>query len=138
VNKIKKPLIFVGLNDNIMGENKDLYYNLNAKHKYYIKLDDKLINSQKCRRFLKDIRKDKYAMNDLENNNETFISLTSIALKQECDLKETIKMSKIWKDHYTKQEYKFISFDDIYNEVCDIISKYTISNKYISIKKENI
>ena len=44
INKQKKPIIFVGLNDNtIYGKNKNLYYNVHSQHNYYIEIDDMII-----------------------------------------------------------------------------------------------
>jgi adenylate kinase family enzyme len=66
INKQKKPIVFVGLNDNtIYGKNKKLYYNLHSQYNYYIEIDDMTIVKQKCLRLLNNIQNDKFAMNDL-------------------------------------------------------------------------
>lgn len=41
IKQQKKPIVFVGLNDNtIFGKNKKLYYNVHSQHNYYIDIDD--------------------------------------------------------------------------------------------------
>jgi len=124
-NQIKnKPIVFVGLNDNqIYGQNKNLYFNLISKYNYYIDIDDKVIVKQKCLRFLNNIQNDEYAMNDLVNNNEYFIKMMTKSIKRECGEKETIKMNNKWKKDYIKQGYNLMSRENIYKEVCKILSK---------------
>ena len=53
INKQKKPIIFVGLNDNILGT-KNIYYNVHSQYNFYIDIDDKIILKQKCIRFITD------------------------------------------------------------------------------------
>ena len=48
----KKTIIFVGLNDNIFGRNKELYYNIHSDYNFYIDIDDNVIITQKCERFI--------------------------------------------------------------------------------------
>jgi len=58
IKKQKKPIVFVGLNDNtIFGKNKELYYNVHSQYNYYIDMDDMIIVKQKCLRLLNDIQK---------------------------------------------------------------------------------
>ena len=62
IKKQKKPIIFVGLNDNPLGS-KNIYYDIYSKYNYYIAIDDKELIKQKCIRFLTDeIPNDKFAM----------------------------------------------------------------------------
>lgn len=122
VNKQKKPLIFVGLNDNNLG-NKKLYYNLHSSYNYYIKIDDMQVVKQKCLRFFQDVPSDKIAMDDLMNNNEHFIKMITQAIKRECGATETIKINKKWNSDYKKQGYKFMSREEIYKEMCKILNK---------------
>lgn len=51
IKKQKKPIIFVGLNDNHLGIKK-LYYNTHSLYKFYIDIDDKELVKQKCLRML--------------------------------------------------------------------------------------
>jgi uridine kinase len=123
VNKQKKPIIFVGLNDNtIYGKNKNLYYNVHSQHNYYIEIDDMIIVKQKCIRLLNDIQTDKMAMEDLVKNNEKFVKQFTEAIKIECSAKQTIKQNNKWKKDYEKQDYKFMSRENIYKSVVKILN----------------
>ena len=123
INKQKKPIIFVGLNDNtVYGKNKNLYYNVHSQHNYYIEIDDMIIVKQKCIRLLNDIQTDKMAIDDLVKNNETFVKQFTKALKIECSAKQTIKQNNKWKKDYEKQGYKFISRENIYKSVVKILN----------------
>ena len=48
------------------------------------------IVKQKCLRLLNNIQNDKFAMNDLIENNEMFVKNFSQAVKKECSAKETL------------------------------------------------
>lgn len=97
INKQKKPIVFVGLNDNtIYGKNKKLYYNLHSQYNYYIEIDDMTIVKQKCLRLLNSIQNDKFAMNDLIKNNEMFVKNFSQAVKKECNAKETLGIKTLF------------------------------------------
>jgi len=123
VNKQKKPIIFVGLNDNIVyGKNKNLYYNVHSQHNYYIEIDDMIIVKQKCIRLLNDIQTDKMAMEDLVKNNEKFVKKFTEAIKRECSAKQTIKQNNKWKKDYEKQDYNFMSRENIYKSVVKILN----------------
>jgi uridine kinase len=123
VNKQKKPIIFVGLNDNtIYGKNKNLYYNVHSQHNYYIEIDDMIIVKQKCIRLLNDIQTDKMAMEDLVKNNEKFVKNFTDAIKMECSAKQTIKQNNKWKKDYEKQDYRFMSRENIYKSVVKILN----------------
>jgi len=127
IKKQKKPLIFVGLNDNMFDGKKglELYYNLYSQHNYYIKLDDETIIRQKCIRFFDSIKNNEYAMNDLIKNNNTFIKQISIGIKSECNAKNTIKDNKKWNKYYAKQGYIFDTRDHIFKKVSNILKKIT-------------
>ncbi len=129
VKKQTKPLIFVGLNDNtIYGKNKKLYYHLHSQHNYYIEIDDMTIVKQKCIRLFQDLQNDKTAMNDLINNNDHFIKMVTNAIKRECSAKETIKINSKWRKDYQKQNYKFMSRENIYKSVAKILNKIIRKN----------
>jgi adenylate kinase family enzyme len=123
IESSKKHVVFVGLNDNILGKNKNLYYDLRANHKYYIQLDDKTIIKQKCLRLLNDIREDDIAMDYLVNNNSVFVKKFSEAVKRECDLTTLTKMITKWKKDYKKQGYAFMAREDIYKSVKNLLDK---------------
>jgi hypothetical protein len=127
IQHTKKPLIFVGLNDNNWGENKNLYYNLHATHTYYIDIDDMIVVKQKCMRFLTDelpemLQKDEQMQKDITGNNPLFVKLTCKNIQRECGTKETIKENKKWKTNYKKQGYTFESREQIYNTVVKILN----------------
>lgn len=123
INKQKKPIIFVGLNDNtVYGKNKNLYYNVHSQYNYYIDIDDMIIVKQKCIRLLNDIQTDKMAMEDLIKNNEKFVKKFTEAIKIECSAKQTIKQNNKWKKDYEKQGYKFMSRENIYKSVVKILN----------------
>ena len=125
INKQKKPIIFVGLNDNFVDfypKRKNIYYNVHSQHNYYIEIDDMIIVKQKCIRLLNDIQTDKMAMEDLVKNNEKFVKKFTEAIKIECSAKQTIKQNNKWKKDYEKQGYKFISRENIYKSVVKILN----------------
>lgn len=122
INKQRKPLILVGLNDNtVFGKNKNLYYNVHSQHNYYIEIDDMVIVKQKCIRLLNDIQTDKVAMYDLVNNNEKFIEQFTDAIKRECNAKQTIIQNNKWRKDYERQNYKFMPRENIYKSVVRVL-----------------
>jgi adenylate kinase family enzyme len=127
VNKQKKPLIFVGLNDNILGKNKKLYYNVHSQYNYYIEIDDMVVVKQKCIRFitdeLKNIVNDKFAMRDLVHNNPFFVKMLIKGIKTQCGADDTVKMNNKWKKDYKKMGYKFMSRENIYDNVVKLLNK---------------
>ena len=123
VNKQKKPIIFVGLNDNILGI-KNIYYNVHSQYNFYIDIDDKIIVKQKCIRFLTDDLPSSLGnqeKNDIMNNNDFFIKQITKLIKNECSAKKTIKLNNKWKKDYEKQGYKFMSRENIYKSVIKIL-----------------
>lgn len=123
ISKQKKPIVFVGLNDNsVYGKNKKLYYNLHSQDNYYIEIDDMLIVKQKCIRLLNDIQTDRMAMEDLVKNNDLFVKQFTKAIKLECNAKQTIKQNNKWKKDYEKQGYKFMSRENIYKSVAKMLN----------------
>lgn len=123
INKQKKTIIFVGLNDNaIYGKNKNLYYNVHSQHNYYIDIDDMIIVKQKCIRLLNETQNDKMAMKDLVEDNEKFVKKFTEAIKIGCSAKLTIKQNNKWKKDYEKQNYKFMSRENIYKSVVKILN----------------
>lgn len=127
INKQTKPLIFVGLN-HMPWWNKNLYYNMHADYKFYIKLDSDIIFKQKCGRFIDDffIGEKDMILNDIIKDEKGTIKRINGALKNECSYNETKNMNKIWNKDYKKQKYKFLSHENIFKEVSKIIKKRTI------------
>ena len=124
VNKQKKPLIFVGLNDNPLGI-KNIYYNVHSQYNFYIDIDDKIILKQKCIRFLTDdlpSHFDNQVINDIMNNNEFFIKQITKLIKNECSMKKMLKLNNKWKKDYKKQGYTFMSRENIYKSVVKILN----------------
>ena len=119
VNKQKKPIIFVGLNDNPLGT-KNIYYNVHSQYNFYIDIDDKVIVKQKCIRFLTDDLPS-HLDNSVMNNNDFFIKQITKLIKNECSAKKTIKLNNKWKRDYKKQDYKFMSRENIYKSVVKIL-----------------
>jgi len=122
IKKQKKPIIFVGLNDNHLGIKK-IYYNVHAKHNFYIDIDVKEILVQKCLRMLtEEIPNDKMAMKDLVDNNEKFIKGMKFAIDGACNLKLITKENNKLKKDYEKQGYKLMSRENIYKSVVKILN----------------
>jgi hypothetical protein len=125
IKNSKKPLVFVGLN-NMPWWNKNLYYDMHSQYNYYIKIDDAIVIKQKCMRFLtEDIPShlDKNTINDMINNNDLFIKQVIKLIKHECNAKEIVKQNNKWNKDYKTQKYKFMSRENIYNEVSKILNK---------------
>lgn len=130
INKQKKTIIFVGLSDNnnpkverFIEKNIKKYYDLHSQHNYYIDIDDIIILKQKCLRTLEAIQKDKRAIDDLVNNNERFIKMAVKGIKKDCSLKEVLKMNNRWKKDYKKMGYKFLSREEIFKDVSNLLTK---------------
>ena len=124
-----KPLIIVGLNDNVLGDSKSrfLYFKIPAIYKFFIDIDDKIILQQKCTRFIttqlpKQLVDYPNVMQDIVQNNKRFLKLTCQGIKAECSEKKMLKDNNRWRKDYKKQGYKFMSRDDIFTHVCDILS----------------
>jgi adenylate kinase family enzyme len=120
----KKPIIFVGLNDNtIFGRDKELYYNVHSNYNFYIDIDDNVIIEQKCERFILEFLPEilKSEKKDITENNENFIKQVTRVLKEECSLKKTKKLNKKWAKDYKKMGYIFLSRENIYKKVFSIL-----------------
>lgn len=129
IDKQKKPIIFVGLNDNLVDffpDRNDIYYDLNAKYKFYINIDNVKLVKQKCMRYLTDGIKnmitDETFLNNLFDDNNKFIKNICDEIKRECDSKKTIQRSNKWKNDYESQGYTIATSDEIYERVVDILN----------------
>ena len=117
-----RPLVFVGLN--IMPWwHKNLYYNMHPNYKFYIKLDNDTIFTQRCSRFINDvfIEHKKELINNLIKDDNKLTDIYKFGLKNECNYKTIIKMNDIWNKDYKEQGYKFLSQEEIFNEILKII-----------------
>lgn len=140
INKHKKPLVFVGLN-NMPWWHKDHYYDMHSTYNYYIEIDDMLVVKQKCLRWFKwmeNISENEVMMKDLMENNNKFVRITQDQVAKECGADETIKMNKQWNNDYAKQGYKFMPPDEIYNEVVKLLEGHIggYYRKYQKYKKK--
>lgn len=137
-----KPIIFVGLNTYILGENfhfkntegkyPNAIFNLHANYKYYIDIDPIVLLKQRFdREFInyidwfsdwiksrKEILFDNLIMNESEARNDICAALTKIMNFSK--IKDDIQK---WDNFYHKQGYIFLSSDKIYDEVIKILSK---------------
>ena len=43
-------------------------------------------------------------------------------IERECGTKETLKINKMWKKYYEKQNYKFMSRENIYKSIVKILN----------------
>lgn len=118
-----KPLVLVGLTDNPRGF-KEHYYNVQPTHKYYINIDDSVVNTQKCRRFIHNTLNDDNAMKNLKYDNSIFLSNFVNGTLLDCNILNTAHLSRTWGEYYKKQNYKFMNQDEIYDNVSKILDKY--------------
>ncbi len=64
--------------------------------------------------------KDNVIKDIIKNEKDTINGLKK-RLQYECGYNEMVKMNKKWNSDYKKQEYKFMSRDDIFKEVSKIL-----------------
>lgn len=122
IGKQRKPIIFVGLNDNPRGKNKRHYYDVHSTYNFYIDIDDMVVVKQKCLRLLNDIQNDEMALHDLMHNNQRFVKMFTGAIKRECNAKETIKMNNRWRKYYARKKYMFMPREEIFMQVSMILN----------------
>lgn len=123
IKKQPKPLLLVGLTDNVRG-NKNHYYNVHPTHKYYISMDDIDINAQKCMRFLKNTANDQNAINQLKNNNALFLKTSIDGILLDCNILNTVRINRMWNEYYSSQGYTFMTQDKIYDEISKLLSEF--------------
>lgn len=134
------PIIFVGINTYIMGENfyfkntegkyPPVFFDLHADYKYYIDVDENTILKQRFDRefdnyinwFCDWMKKRKNILfnNLLENENEAKKDVCT-ALTRIMNFSKIKEDIKKWNDYYRSKGYTFLSMDQIYN---DIIKKF--------------
>ena len=61
--------------------------------------------------------------NDIKKNEERTIKFVSDEYKRDCSYKLVKKMNDRWNFEYKKQKYIFLSRENIYMKVCDILEK---------------
>lgn len=126
IKEQSKPIVFVGLNDNFVDfypTRKDIYYDVYAKNKYYIHIDDDVIVQQKCTRFLENVKKDTNMMDKIITDNEKFIEDMIIAINTECNKEFIMKWNNKWKDYYRSHGYRFMDREDIYEDVKNMLQQ---------------
>lgn len=125
IKHINKPIVFVGLNDNYVnflvtykGKRKNIYYNLHSKYNYYIKLDDRIVAMQKCKRWIPIMK------NVIDNgvysmiyDTDTFVEIMGLLLKTHCNINQIIKLNNRWKRHYINSGYKYMEQKDILKDI---------------------
>ena len=115
-----KPIVFVGLNT-MPWLHKNHYYDMHSDYNYFIELDDETIIKQKCRRLLNHVAE--YDMDFLVKNNKKFIKNVAKAIADDCNLQKVIKQNKIFNKYYLKQGYKFMSRNNVYNNVVELLTE---------------
>jgi len=126
ISENKKPIIFVGLNDNdgieVSNREKNIYYNLYSKYNYYIDIDDHKVAKQKCKRIIPIIKR---LMTD--NVDSIIYDTSSVLLNIEilidinCNINEIIKMNNKWKKDYMRQGYTCLTRENIYKNILHIL-----------------
>ena len=116
-----KPIIFVGLN-NMPWLHPDVYYDMHAEHKLYIKLDDDIIYRQKCNRYITKLynMRDKI-LNDLKRDNAGVVAYIKSKIDHACDYNLVKSDIDKWNADYKTQQYEFMSRDAIFDHVVELI-----------------
>lgn len=123
ISTIKKTLIFVGLN-NMPWWDKNHYYDLHSQYNYYIVLDNDINFKRMCARFFIDMfvnDKDEL-INDIMKDEITAFKQINIAIKRECSYKQMIKNNKKWEKDYSKQNYEFLTSENILKKIIKVLS----------------
>lgn len=125
INAQTKPLVLVGLT-NYPAWNPELYYNVHADYKFYIKLDIEMVFKQKCNRWIEETftlyKQD--VLDDLIENEKEAINYIVNYFISDCGFNKTKEFTKKWNKNYKKLGYKFLSNNDIIKQVEKILSKH--------------
>ena len=97
-----------------------------------------IIVKQKCIRLLNDIQNDEVVMKDLVKDNEKFVKQFTKAIKIECSVKQTIKQNNKWKKDYKKQNYNFMTRENIYKSVIKLLNKYRLKKHIVLSVKGDV
>lgn len=124
VKKIKKPLVFVGLN-HMPWWHKNHYYDMHSTHNFYIKISEDKLYNQKCARFLDDLFvKDRVnLLKDYKTKPKWTIKGIKIGFENNCDWKGMIKYNNMWEKAYKNQKYRFLAPNSIFNQINNILNK---------------
>jgi hypothetical protein len=126
INKHNKSIIFVGLNSEHL-TNK--FYKLKPDYKFYIDLP---VDINLKRHFLREIdewtgwmqNRDKNILfNQLLNDENEVINGLTKSLTRQLKISEQKKFITSFNSHYTKEDYQFLSFMQIYNKIKSILKK---------------
>ena len=117
-----KPLVFVGLN--VMPWWHQIYYDLHANYKFYIKIDYKMILRQRYGRVMQNLLDDDKGQHTsmLIKNNPKFLENVAGWFADELSLKKLTERSDMFATNYKKQKYTFASRDYIFNTVCKLLT----------------
>ena len=118
-----KPLVFVGLN--VMPWWHDIYYDLHADYKFYIKIDYKKVLLQRYGRAMQELLDDDKSLhtNMLVKDNPKFLKNVAGWFAHELSLKKLAEESDKFATNYKAQKYTFASADLIFNTVCKLLNK---------------
>jgi len=103
---------------------KTHYYDLHTDHKFYIDLDTNIIFKQLCARLFKDFSIDDIMLSDLIKDNKTALKHIKSDISNQCNYDKNVKMNNIWNNSYKKQGYVFLSRDNIFKKISQIINKH--------------
>lgn len=103
---------------------KTHYYDLHADHKFYIDLYTNIIFKQLCARLFNDFSIDDIMLSDLIKDYKTALKHIKSSISNECNYDKNVKMNNIWNNSYKKQGYVFLSRDNIFKKVSQIINKH--------------
>lgn len=145
----KMNIIFVGINTFIQGEKQHfkgldeefptVMFDLHADYKYYIDIPIDQIVKQKFNREISHFCDDKDRMfnNLLENQNRTQKNIIN-NITHQTDIANIKKQTEKWNKFYKEKGYIFLSQDDIYKKIIEIIKINKQDggyyNKYIKYK----
>ena len=117
-----KPLVFVGLN--VMPWWHYIYYDLQADHKFYIKIDYKKVLLQRYGRAVQNLLANDKSLhsNMLIKDNPKFLKNIANWFADELSLKQLTKDSDKFATNYKAQKYTFASSDLIFNTLCKLLN----------------
>lgn len=121
----KTHLIITGLNNNYWLD-KNFVYELNATHKFYIKIKDELALKNRCNRSLiKYFQEDKdkllKKMFSGEKMNEKIIKKLQRDIYIKCSYKDNMEKYKKWNKLFKQNGYKFMERENIFDFIVKLI-----------------
>lgn len=117
-----RPIVFTGLDAEMclgsQKESDDKFYNLHANHKFFIDLADSDLLKQ---RFYRQIQKlsdrKEYYFKEWEKTPDSIQE----KLVRFVDISAWKKNEKHCRDHYKNRRYDMMSYEHIFNKICDLI-----------------